>query len=73
MKLNELHLKLLEGMTPAEQASFREGLKALNMADPADRIALRESVKRLRPDFSEAQIDIFVNPEAGPKNAAWII
>lgn len=72
MKLEELHLKLLEGMTPAEQASFREGLKVLNMADPADQAALRESIRKLRPDFSEAQLDIFVEGKAKP-NADWMV
>jgi len=36
------------------------------MANPADKAALREFKKRARPDFTEAQIDIFVNPEATP-------
>ena len=60
MKLEELNAKILEGLSGKEKQDFEAGLKALNMANPADRAALRESIKRLRPDFSEAQIDDFV-------------
>ena len=73
MKLEDVHMKILEGMTPAEQASFREGLKVLNMVDPVDRAALRESIRKLRPDFSEAQLDIFVEGKAKSETDDWIV
>ena len=60
MRLDELHHKLMESMSEKEKESFLEGLKALNIANPDDRAALRESIKRARPDFTEAQIDIFI-------------
>ena len=60
MRLDELNAKILEGLSGKAKEDFEAGLKALNMANPADRMALRESIKRLRPDFSEAQLDIFV-------------
>lgn len=73
MRLDKLHIKLMETMNEAEKQSFKAGLKALNMDSPTDREALRESIKRLRPDFSEAMVEIFVNPEASPKNTDWIV
>ena len=60
MKLEDVHMKILEGLSGKAKEDFEAGLKALNMANPTDRIALRESIKRLRPDFTEAQIDIFI-------------
>jgi len=60
MKLEEVNSKILEGLTGKEKQDFEAGLRNLNMANPADRVALRESIKRMRPDFSEAQIDIFI-------------
>ena len=73
MRLDKLHIKLMETMSEAEKRDFEAGLKSLNMDSPTDREALRESIKRLRPDFSEAQIDIFINPEARPENTDWIV
>ena len=73
MRLDELHHKLMESMSGKERADFEAGLKALNMANPSDRAALRESIKRLRPDWTEAQLDTFVNPEASPENTDWIV
>ena len=64
MKLDELNLKILEGLSGKEKEDFERGLKLLNMANPADREALRESIRRARPDFIETQIDIFVEGEA---------
>ena len=67
MRVDELHEKLMMGMSPAEQARFREGLKVLNMADSSDRAALRESIQRLRSDFTEEQIDLFIDGEIKPE------
>lgn len=73
MKLNELHHKLMESMSGKEREDFEKGLKALDMDSPTDREALRESIKRYRPDWTDAQLDTFVNPEASPKNTDWIV
>ena len=72
MKLNELHHKLMESMSEKERADFEAGLKALNMANPADRAALRESARRAFPDYTEAQIEIFVTGEAPPEKREWL-
>jgi len=73
MKLEDINAKILEGLSGQEREDFEAGLKALDMANPADRAALRESIKRLRPDFSEAQLDIAVaGREAPPDNREWI-
>lgn len=66
MRPDELHVKLMETMSDEERRDFEVGLKALNMDNPADREALRESIKRLRPDFTEAQIELFVGGEIKP-------
>ena len=73
MKLDKLHIKLMETMSEAEKRDFEAGLKSLNLDSPSDPEALRESIKRYRPDWTEAQLDIFVNPEASSKNPDWII
>ena len=73
MRLSELHHKLMESMSGKEREDFEKGLKALDLDSPTDREALRESIKRYRPDWTEAQLDIFVNPEASPKNTDWIV
>ena len=67
MRLDELNAKILAGLSGQEKQDFEAGLKALNMANPADRVALREAIKRLRPDFTESQLDTFVNGEAKPE------
>lgn len=69
---DELNAKVLEGLSGEEKEEFLTGLKALNMANPTDRIALRESVRRLCPDFSEEQIDIFVAGRAEPETDDWM-
>ena len=73
MKLDKLHIKLMETMSGKEREDFLKGLKALNLDNPEDRIALRESIKRLHPEYTTEQLDIFVNPEASPKNTDWIV
>ncbi|MFC1980258.1 hypothetical protein ACFLVS_05375 [Chloroflexota bacterium] len=72
MKLDELNAKILEGLSGKAKEDFEAGSKALNMANPADRIALREAVKRLRPDFTSAQLDIMVSGEAPPDKQEWL-
>ena len=71
MRLDELHMKILEGLSEKDRLDFEAGLRNLNMESPADRMALRESIKRLRPDFSEAQLDLFIEVEV-KSDADWI-
>lgn len=72
MKLEEVNSKILEGLSGKAKSDFEAGLKALNMANPADRAALRESIRKLRPDFSEAQLDLFIEAEV-KREADWIV
>ncbi len=72
MRLDEVNSKILEGLSGKEKQDFEAGLRNLNMASPTDRIALREAVKRLRPDFSESQLDIMVSGEAPPDKQEWL-
>lgn len=72
MKLEEVNSKILEGLSGKVKSDFEAGLKALNMANPADRAALRESIRKLRPDFSEAQLDLFIEAEV-KREADWIV
>jgi len=60
MRLDELNAKILEGLSGKAKEDFEAGLKALNMANPADREALRESIRRAHPEYTEAQIEIFM-------------
>lgn len=68
MRIEEVNAKILEGLSGQERRNFEAGLAALNMANPADRIALREAIKRLRPDFTDDQLDIFIEGEVKPEN-----
>ncbi len=68
MRLNELNVKILEGLSGEAKRDFEAGLKTLNMDNPADREALRESIRKLRPDFTEAQIETFVSGETKPES-----
>lgn len=72
MKLDAVNARILEGLSGKAKSDFEAGLKSLNMANLADREALRESVRNLRPDFSEAQIDIMVSGEAPPDKQEWL-
>lgn len=60
MRPDELNAKILEGLSGKAKEDFEAGLKALNMDNPADREALRESIRRSRPDFTPEQVEIFV-------------
>lgn len=63
-KLDKLHMTLMEHMNDEEKQAFREGLKALGLGDPVATQAFRESVQRLRPDFTPEQVNIVVAGKA---------
>lgn len=67
MELDKLHSRILESLSGKEREDFLAGLEALDMDNPADREALRESIRRARPDFTEKQIDIFVEGRVKPE------
>ena len=60
MRTDELNAKILEGLSGKAKEDFEAGLKLLSMDNPGDREALRESIRRARPDFTPEQIEIFV-------------
>jgi len=70
-EVDKLNANILLGLSSEERANFAQGLKTLNIANPRDRIALRESIKVLRPDFTDVQLDIAVYGKQRP-NANWI-
>lgn len=72
MRLDELNARILEGLSGKAKEDFEAGLKLLSMDSPADREALRESIRRARPDFTEAQIEIFVSGKAPPDKQEWL-
>lgn len=72
MKLEEVNSKILEGLSGQEREDFLKGLTALNMENPEDREALRESIRKARPDFTPEQIEIFVTGEAPPDKRGWL-
>lgn len=72
MKVEEVNSRILQGLSRKERVNFEAGLKALNMANPADRVALRESFKRLCPDATERELDIMVSGEVPPDKQGWI-
>lgn len=66
MKLEEVNRRILGRLSGKEKEDFEAGLKVLNMDNPSDREALRESARRAFPDYTEAQLDIFVAGEVKP-------
>jgi hypothetical protein len=66
-KHRDINAEILEGLSGQEKEDFLAGLKALNMANPEDKATLRESVKRLHPEWTKAQVDVFMeNLEQSP-------
>ena len=72
MKLEDVHLKILEGLSGKEREDFLKGLTALNMVNPEDREALRESIRKIRPDFTPEQVEIFVTGQPPPDKRGWL-
>ncbi|HUU63187.1 MAG TPA: hypothetical protein VMX96_04615 [Dehalococcoidia bacterium] len=72
MKIDEINSKILEGLSGKEKEYFLAGLRNLNMSNPADREALRESIRKARPDFTPEQVEIFVTGEAPPDKQEWL-
>ena len=70
MRIDELNAKILKGLSGKEKEDFLAGLALLNMDNPTDRVALREAIKRLRPDFTPEQIEIFVEGRVKP-DTGW--
>lgn len=71
MRLDEkVNAEALGRLSGEARRDFLEGLRILGVADPTDRQALREAIRRLRPDFTEAQVSLFcdgrVKPETEP-------
>ncbi len=66
MRVDELHVGILGGLSGKAKEDFEAGLRDLNMANPADREALRESFKRSNPDWTEVQLDTAVDGRFPP-------
>ena len=67
-KLDQLHTRIMENMNPAEKREFEASLTTLGQGGSADREALRESAKRLHPEYTDDQVEIFVtgSSDQGP-------
>ena len=59
-KFDELYTRLLKGKTGQEREDLLAGMKALNISNPEDRQALRESVRRAHPDWTDRQVEVFL-------------
>lgn len=66
MKLEDINSEILGGLSGKAKEDFEAGLKALGMANPNDRAALRKSIKRLNPEFTPEQIETFVTGRSSP-------
>jgi hypothetical protein len=71
-KIEEVHLRMMEGMTEEEKRDFAAGLNYMGISNPVDRVALREAWKRLRPDASEEELEILVTGKAPQENKEWL-
>jgi len=65
VRIEEVNQKILEGLSEEEQKAFKEGLSRLSADSGDDMRALRESVRRVHPEYTEEQLDLFcgVKPE----------
>ncbi len=66
--LDKLNAEVLAGLTGKERENFEKGLRKLDMANPANRDALRVAFKRLKPDATERELDIMVSGKAPQDN-----
>jgi len=67
MRLDELHAEILEGVSGEEKESILRGMKILGIANPIGREALRESIRKAHPEYTEEQVEYFLegrNPPA---------
>ena len=71
-RADKVNLQTLRGLDGDRRTGFLVGLKALGMSNPTDRAALRESVKRAFPGYSEKQVDVFVDGDVQPE-ADWMV
>jgi len=60
MTLDQVHLGMLRGLRGEKREAFLEGLRVFGIPNPEARVNLKESFRRLRPDFSEQHLDIAV-------------
>ena len=66
MRIEEVNQRILEGLSEEEQKAFKEGLKRLSADSGDDMRALRESVRRLHPEYTERQLDLFCGVKPKP-------
>ncbi len=59
-RLNDLNLEILAGLSGKEKEDFKRGLRIAGIPDPEGRAALRESFRRLHPEWTEAQLEVAV-------------
>lgn len=58
--IEQLNLKMMQNLTGEERENFKHGLHILGQVNPEDRAALRDSFRRLHPEYTEEQIEIAV-------------
>ena len=63
-RLEEVHMRILEGLSGEARKDAERGLRLLGIDNPSDKEALRQSIKKLRPDFTDAQVELFVQGKA---------
>jgi len=59
MRIEEVNKRILEGLSEEDKQIFREGLKRLSADSGDDMRALRESVRKLHPEYTKEQLDLF--------------
>ena len=74
-RADQVIIRALRGLDGDRRTDFLAGLKALGMSDPTEREALRESARQAFPDYTEEQLDIFVDGEISPEpeSLPWIV
>lgn len=60
-EIDKLNAEVLASLgSEEERQHFLEGLKVLNMDNPEEKEALRNSVRKLCPDFTPEMVETFI-------------
>jgi hypothetical protein len=70
-KVERIYAQMLEEAHGEDRKNLERGMKLLGIDNPLDKEALRKSIRRLRPDFTDEQVELFVQGKAETKRD-WV-
>lgn len=57
---DKVNAKIMAGLSGKEEEDFRAGLRGCGIVDPEARAALEVAARKAHPEYSEAQVQVFV-------------